>query len=335
MSVADNAINKYYALKGKYNKKYEAKKYKIIKNDDYSIGEKRILIQHISMNCIKCKQKSGTIFKKVKNNLIAKCGQRTNPCNFNIKIATGESNNINILLDNLEKDLESIKTNILKTKLSVLHGLIEDDEAMKIFTEMKEFYKKYNTSVNNLYKEIEDNLKIAGDTGEKITHKQFIKENNIKIDEFTNLFKTLIGGVNEDVDEKMKVLEDAIGLYINELKPLVIKHRVLGYRINKIISDELYSIDKTPVYKHKLIQTNYDIIDYEIGIEPAEIITENFDTWDTDDKTDDKTDEKPDEKTEGGDVPDISSLFAKDGLPTRKAKRKDLFAMSRRFVEEM
>ena len=280
MNAVDNAIKKYYDLKGKYNKKYNTKKYKIIKNTDYSTREKKRLLENVSMNCIKCKNNNGTIFEKKYNILIAKCGNLQNPCDLSIKINTGEYNNIFIILEGLEKDLELIKTNILKTKLSLLYGLIEDDEALKTFNDMKAFYKKYTTPINILYKELDEKLKVdVSDTiKEKIHYKKFIKENTIKIDELINRFKDLMNEAHvNNSDKKTEILEEAMEIYINELKPLSVKHRELGYKINKIISKELFSVNKIPVFEHQLIQTNNDISTYEIDINPAEIIENNND----------------------------------------------------------
>jgi len=290
MNNVDTAIKRYYDLKGEYKRKYDNKKNKIIRNNDYSIREKRERIKNISMKCVTCKGNSGSTFNRLGNILTAGCGDKKNPCALSIYIDLGEYSNIFILLKDLEKDLEYIKTNILTTKLSLLHGLIQDDDAIETLDEMKIFYKKYSASSKELYKELDNKLKIPGDAGIKdITYqKQYIEESGIRIEELINRFKGLVGDIKDDGN--VGILDEPMELYIKELKPLVTKRRELGYTINKIISEENFSINKNVVYEHRLIQTNHHINKYEIDIIPATIISNNIDNVDKGDSSDESID---------------------------------------------
>ena len=62
-----DAIDDYYKLKHKYEKKNTEDKLKIIKNPMLSTKEKIQAFQKVKKLCIKCKQSGGTIFTNSDN----------------------------------------------------------------------------------------------------------------------------------------------------------------------------------------------------------------------------------------------------------------------------
>ena len=83
----DEAIAYYYKLKGDYDKKYAHAKHTIFQSrNDISDKKRKAKIKKIKRKCVKCKQSGGTIFSNSNGILIARCGNKENPCSLDIQI---------------------------------------------------------------------------------------------------------------------------------------------------------------------------------------------------------------------------------------------------------
>ena len=63
----NDALNNYYKLKNEYEKKYNAKKSKILNNDLLTLKDKKREINNLKKKCINCGRDGGSIFFKIIN----------------------------------------------------------------------------------------------------------------------------------------------------------------------------------------------------------------------------------------------------------------------------
>ena len=101
---AEDVINYFYTKKKRYDAKINKKKSDIRDDPDLSLEEKREGYKNIKMNCIKCKRPVGTIFSTNNRELVAKCGDVSQPCSLDIRVNLGTYENIPILLEGLKHD---------------------------------------------------------------------------------------------------------------------------------------------------------------------------------------------------------------------------------------
>jgi len=90
----NSAVNKYYALKMKYESEIKSLKKKINSGLN-SNREKRNAFVRLKIKCINCRRPVKSIFQTIYNektgsrSLIAKCGDVVSPCGLNININLG------------------------------------------------------------------------------------------------------------------------------------------------------------------------------------------------------------------------------------------------------
>ena len=93
-SKVEEAMNRYYKLKGEYDKKYNnAKKKLTAAGKGLSVDEIKRKLKNLRIGCINCKQSGGTIFTDPINGrslLTAKCGHVEAPCALDIQIQQGK-----------------------------------------------------------------------------------------------------------------------------------------------------------------------------------------------------------------------------------------------------
>ena len=81
----EEAIKKYYQLKGEYMKKYENSKNKIT-SQDISKGEMKKKLKNMKVKCLNCRQFGGMVFSEKNRILSAKCGNTASPCQLDLQI---------------------------------------------------------------------------------------------------------------------------------------------------------------------------------------------------------------------------------------------------------
>ena len=106
-----------------------------------SVKEKRKYFKKHS-KCIICKKNGKTIIKSEYNNedghrhLIARCGAvNETPCALNIDIKLGNTQSVNVLLDQIVLEYNILKCNIIKDKNNLVFGLDSEDEVLTRFAE--------------------------------------------------------------------------------------------------------------------------------------------------------------------------------------------------------
>ena len=115
-------LNEYYKLKKNYEESIENQKNIILYGQQYkklSIREKRYEYQKIKHKCINCKRPVGSVFSVKYDNenmtrvLTAKCGDKVNPCPFNIIIQLGYFENYSIVIKEIEDLIKHDKNQII------------------------------------------------------------------------------------------------------------------------------------------------------------------------------------------------------------------------------
>jgi len=144
------ALDNYYFLKAKYEKP--------------KIVDGKIVSEPIK-SCIKCKKKGGTEFlRKVEKaekgerkrvTLIFRC-KADNPCDLNIEISLANYKLYEDLVKSLKKDMEDVKTKIIKLKLDLLFQLKDEDYVVNKFEQLKNKLQSLSKKLDKLqttYKE--------------------------------------------------------------------------------------------------------------------------------------------------------------------------------------
>jgi hypothetical protein len=246
------SINNYYQLKNTYETEIQTNKVKIRRRKDISNKEKFNLFNSIKPKCVNCGNAVGTIFmvlndeKNLDRRLIAKCGDKTNPCNLNINIQVGICESIIDNIKNVENLIEETKLEIIKEKNNLLFGYITSENALVKFEELKKTISEFTSSLELLldkYSEIQLN-----------ENKQK-KINDVKVDTYTiiNDIKKQMEDFN--ISKKTVFTKNSINIYINELVPKLKELMSLTYGVHRV---ELEN------NKYYLIQRTNSIADFEI-----------------------------------------------------------------------
>ena len=216
-------VDKYYEMKDQYETSINNEKKKIIAIPNLSWKEKRLKYSELRPKCINCGRPVGSIFSCKENQdferiLSAVCGDKENPCPFNIKINLAETNDLRELMKEDEENLMEYKKSIILDKNNFLFGYITSEEAVKKFEEIRE---KVVTSTENsqyfltlfnvitysskkreeltkiqteLYTNIE-NIKKMMSEYEKTQNKQFVTDAvDVYIDDMIPRLKKLMNG---------------------------------------------------------------------------------------------------------------------------------------------
>lgn len=257
--TVNDAINEYYNLKGKYDKKFDNSKYSIIRNYVLTLEEKRKEVDKLKKNrkCIICNNTGGTIFSDINGTLKAQCGNKSNPCNLQIEIRKGKIINLEELLNTANEDLENTKDDVIRLKLDLLFSFISEDQLIKNFQSIK---KKMENELK-IYEELSGqyiNITNNRTKKEELQRKQIVLQMNI--DEIKKLCQQY------DNTGELSNIKDIVSIYLKEIIPLVDEMKNLKYSYTDV---EYNDLDGT----YHLIQKKYTIEDLEKTIiEPAVVI---------------------------------------------------------------
>jgi len=240
-------INKYYALKKKYEESVTQEKKKLLKNDSLSSADKTARFKEMVFKCVNCKKKGGTIFTNNNNVLKAVCGSST-PCELNIEINKGKIVQLREILDIDANHIDFLKEDIISIKLKYLFKIIDQAEALSAFdslsgdlssraVDQQQFIKKYNDIVDNKNKEFQ--------------LKAYIDKLNLEIDNIKKLNKLY------QTDKKDSILKTIIENYTGIIQPLVNDIRELKYNYFTIEVDEKQNMDYFITEPYTISQMEY------------------------------------------------------------------------------
>jgi hypothetical protein len=205
--------------------------------------------------CVNCGKKGGTRFEKLENHLIARCGNKENPCKLNISILSSLSVSETEIAANQE-EINLAKQKIVQTKMNTLFGYIKDEDAIKIFEKNLNKIKVNNydhelmNDRNNSYYEMQNDNKKNSIISRKMEYiyqelaeiRRIMKEyeasgnkklltdaavKQVAIKETLNVIRAIKYPIHEMVEEETYNYIDAEGKFLDESKAPKTKLNVL------------------------------------------------------------------------------------------------------------
>jgi hypothetical protein len=253
-------VDKYYEMKDKYETSISNEKKKIKSIPNLSWKEKRLKYGELRPKCINCGRPVGSIFTCKENEdferiLSAICGDRENPCPFNIKINLAETNDLRGLIKEEEEKLMEYKKGIILDKNDFLFGYISSELAVVKFEEIKE--KVIETTENAQYFLTLFNL--VTDSSEK-------KEAQTKIQTeiYTNIENIKKMMSEYDKTQNKQFVADAVDVYVDDMIP----------RLKKLVNIKYAKsyVDYEDGGTYKLVQSKYSIeqLEFVLGDQVVE-----------------------------------------------------------------
>ena len=234
------AFKAYYTLKAEYEKKNIKMKRKIYNNPALTDREKREELAKLELKCINCKNPGGTLFVQEGKNLKATCGNTTSPCQLNIDITRGDYMDAFTIRDTVKETTDEKKTDIIKTKLSLLFDYATEDETAERFEELLNDYKDNEQLLEMINSSIDNVI----DNTEK---KEKIIESRIALFDMVSNIRTKIQQYNKNNERSLinQVVEETV----ERLIPTATKIRQLTYNVNSVTydsDDETYHLNQIP-----------------------------------------------------------------------------------------
>jgi hypothetical protein len=221
MTDYDKALETYFTLKQAYEQKYMTKKARIIKDGDLSKREKRKKIRAIKLPCVGCHKKVGTIFEDKDRQYVAMCGDPKAPCDFKIVIQKSTTLNLIELRDQMIKANTDNEFDIIKMKLALLFGFVDEESLSILFQELKEKYKENTEQLDLIDKFLTENLDL-------VQRKENIKELNV---EFYETVKSIKLMMSEYLATKNPgLVKDAVEILTDTLDDILFNLRENKYR---------------------------------------------------------------------------------------------------------
>ena len=247
-----NLINDYYKLKDKYDSEIQTNKVKIRRRKDISNKEKFNLFNSIKPKCVNCGNAVGSVFMVVNDEtnldrrLIAKCGDKTNPCNLNINIQVGICESLIDNIKNVENIIEETKIEIIKEKNNLLFGYITSEKALMRFEELKKSISEFTSSLELLLDEY---------SKKKLNESKQKQINEVKLDTYNMINEIKKQMEDFNISKKTIFTKNSINIYMNELVPKLKQLMALTYGVHRV---ELEN------NKYYLIQNTNSIADFEV-----------------------------------------------------------------------
>jgi hypothetical protein len=245
-----DVLNEFYKLKSKYETNFYDKFLKpIISSRSRSKREKRVDYSKLPKpECVNCKRNVGSIFtiKNIKDDFkrlfTAKCGDLADPCPFNIIIEIADKQQLDVESVLINKELNDIKTDIVKGKNDMMFGYIEQNKAIVRFNVTTEELKEKTEMagyVINTNITINDNPKTS----------QFLNQLETEFGENLLIpFKNMIKEHSEDIVDRSKIVE-AITFYKDEMMPKIAEIQRLKYKTDYVDFKPVAETgDKTDLY---------------------------------------------------------------------------------------
>jgi hypothetical protein len=225
------ALNEFYRLKSKYETIFYDKYVKpIVTAKSKSKREKRVNYSKLPKpECVNCKRNVGSIFtiksdaNDFKRLFTAKCGDLADPCPFDITLEIADKQRMDKEAIIFNKELNDLKTEIVKGKNEMMFGYIEQNKAVAVFNINTEELKNKTEMAGYII-----NTNITINDNPKTT--QLLKQLETEFGENLLLpFKGMIKEFNEGIGDRSKMLE-AITFYKDEMMPKLSEIQRLKYK---------------------------------------------------------------------------------------------------------
>ena len=247
------ALDEYFALKKEYEDSFK-NKIRDISKRNISKKEKKKSIENLKKNirCINCGNIGGTYFgistqDDGTKEYIAMClahksdgGQQ---CGLDIRLKRGKIININEKEVEVNKQIEEVKSKIIKGKLSLLFDLENEDVALKEFDDLKSDLEKYSDQLKLIEEKNSENFTVKiinkDSDPEIISKKLYIKQLKTQLDKHIYKYKSIVLLSKTEEDFKKKgYLRDAYRFSIDTIMPLIDKIRSSMYQISMVETNE-------------------------------------------------------------------------------------------------
>jgi hypothetical protein len=250
------ALNEFFKLKNDYENKRSKMMHTAFKREPSKrLGKLAAL--SVKPPCINCKRPVGTIFSnRDDGKYTAICGDKSSPCNLNIKIFSGNLIYLPYILNIFKDEIADIKDIIIRQKLDTLFSYVSEEKSVSLFKKELDAYHKnsilYNellTKYNDLYHN-KDNAELTQKKNDQIF---------ILIEKIRNLL------TEYEKTENPGILKLALNTQINELYPEIRNMRLLKNEINEMNENDKgeFSVFNYPVQLSK--------IDHNLGEKPSVI----------------------------------------------------------------
>ena len=260
----EEAVNEFYKMKDRYETAYKEKFVNpLLKDRNLSKKEKRMEYAKLpKAECINCKRNVGTVFSITRPEVltkryIIKCGDATAPCPLNINIHQGFHITYENEINNSVKEIDKVKSEIIKEKYNMMFGYVGDDSAIQTFESLNTELKQ-NTSLAGSI--IEKNI-LVNDNPDRA---ELLKKSvDVFGKEYVLQFKNMVKQYLEEDNEN--VVEEAVNFYKNEMMPRIKEIQDLKYQINMVEYDPeqmLYTLRqrKNSLYNLEYAFSNQDKI---------------------------------------------------------------------------
>jgi hypothetical protein len=221
-------VNKYFQLKTKYEK--ETQKLITSLEKDSKIKEN---IKRLVTPCVNCRRNVGSLFKTRRAQrdgtsgrvFSVKCGDPVDPCSLIISFLIPNLNDFNSIFKSDNFKIEKYKTEIISCKNDLVFQYADEEPIMERFAMLKE---KLNHILNdNSY---------ALDIYSTIIKKPELRDQSVHIAEYNRL-------MNEYKKTKSQnLLQEAIQLYISEIRPAGKKNMKITYSQNSVENNDEYRL---------------------------------------------------------------------------------------------
>lgn len=267
----NEVLNEYFRLKYDYEFNIMSRKKIIINKTTLSNREKRAQFKKLKHNCIICRRPGGCVFKttyfpedekSISYRLLSAVCVCVPPCNFNIKLEIGETEQLPHMLNNIQEKMKNDKSIIINEKNKLLFGNTNTEAALEKFSDIKDSINHYS-SLYEIYLDLYNNI---------IEN----KEKKQLFDELMQQLYTDISKIKEyiklmNIEDNSQLAKDAVSIYVNSMIPLLEKIREIKYDETKVIHE-----DSTNTCN--LLQNKYSIANLSFTNFENKVVSFNLDS---------------------------------------------------------
>ena len=260
-----DAFEEYYSLKKQYDDQISKAKRKIIRDRSLDKTAKKQALASIRMKCINCGKPGGTIFSQENNILRARCNVVGDPCSLNIEINGGDYSELSTISAFVTSETNDLSIDIIRAKLDMLFGFIDETEALTTFNEKKTEFSELQSSLREIEEQFDEVI-------HNTRNREAISSKKEEIFVLVERLKDIIRQYKENNNPTL--IDDSVSLYTNELYPAVTQLRELMYKKNMIEcsnGEEGPTVCEDGIFY--LTQAPYDYSEAQYVIAPAAVIS--------------------------------------------------------------